>query len=518
MRKKWEKKLWVLCCLSIVTALALAGCANNEKTDDNQKAGANKPAVNGNAADNGGNEPNDQKPVNLRITTQIFTPTEDKTPTEATPTPRVALDKIIEDFQKENPSIKVEVVKAPSSSQDEYLTWMTTKIASGDAPDIAWPTDQPQGWAEKGWLLPVDSFMDQPNPYFDETTKWIDTFTNHELIQKFNNGSRYTIPIMQAAGASTTFYYNIDIFEKLNLPVPKTWKQLVDAATAIKEAGYVPIIPSVENKGPTMWQLGSVSVPVLTNKFINDFNYTGAQSPGDMKGDEFIRAINKGIISQDKPEVQEVWKQYKAFAQTWPQGWATQDMKPLWREGKAAIREGGMWELSEELSDTKRTFRWGVFPIPVLGSDSTPYASDYPKEKGFPKNMQAMFNLAIVKPTVEKKGSTDAAVKFLHYLTKVDVNEYMVNEIPAGRPTVQGAASLPVFDAIQETETAVFPEINLGMNVWFNAEANDAIRRNVTTWITNKMDDKEFFANIQKAFDNGVKKVIESDGIDTSKW
>lgn len=515
---------WKLCLILLMAALFVSACTNSTADPSPTPSPAPTPSQSpeqtaGTDEADQGNEPQgDQTPVTIRITTQVFTPTEDKEPTEATPIPRVALDKIIENFNQEYPHITVEIIRAPTSSQEEYMTWMTTKVASGDAPDIAWPTDQPQGWAERDWLLPMDEYLEKPNPLVDPGKSWIDTFTNHELINKFSDGKRYTIPIMQAAGAATTFYYNIDIFEELGLSVPQTWAQLVDVSNKIKDAGYIPIIPSVENKGPTLWQMNNVSIPIFTKNFMDEYNYTKAQTPSDMAGDEFIRAIHTGLISTDKPEVREVWKQYKLFASTWPEGWATQDLKPLWREGKAAMREGGMWELSDELSDTNRTFRWGLFPMPYIGSDSTPMAEDYPKEKGFPKNRQATFNLAVMKPAVEKNGTLEAALTFLHYLTKPEVNEYMVNEIPMGRPSVAGADTLPIFDAIKEAEMAIIPDFNIGMNVWFNTEANDAIRRNTTQWITDKMDDETFFANLQKALSDGAASVIQSDKIDTSRW
>ncbi|MFC4601595.1 ABC transporter substrate-binding protein [Cohnella hongkongensis] len=515
MKKGLGKSSYFALLVLLLFALTLTACSGN---NGGSAADGGSPSPSSPSSASASGQPDDNKPVKLRITPQMFTPTEDKTPTEGTPVPRVALDKIIADFTAENPHITVEILKAPTSSQEEYLTWMTTKIASGDAPEITWATDTPQNMVGKGWLLPIDDYLDQPNPYVDANTKWLDTFTNAEIIQKHSDGKRYTVPIMQAAGDSTAFFYNIDIFEELNLAVPNTWGELVSSLNTIKDAGYIPIIPSVENKGPTLWQMNQVSVPIMTHNFVEEFNYTGAATPGDMVGDEWVRAIRKGIVSQDKPEIQEVWRQYKAFAATWPEGWATQDMKPLWQQGKAAVREGGMWELSSELSDTKRTFRWGMFSKPFIGSDSTPLAPDYEKQKGFPINTQAMFNLAIVKPSVEKSDSTAAAVKFLQYLTKADVNEYLVNEIPAGRPTVKGAATLALFDGIKDAESPVLPEINFGMNVWFDSEANDAVRRNVTNWIANKMDDNTFFSNIEKAFQTGADQVIASQKLDTSKW
>ncbi len=520
MRKiKGKKGFASLLSLVILIVLVLSGCSGSKSGNgDSSPQASSSPAETASPTKQETPSSSPGKEVTLRITTQVFTPTDDKTPTENTPVPRVALDRIIEDYQKENPNVKVEIVKAPTSSREEYLTWMTTQIAAGEAPDIAWPSDSLQGFVEKEWLLPVDSYLQQANSFGDANTTWMDSFTNPELFKKFPNGSYYAVPIFQAAGSATTFYYNIDIFKELNLSVPQTWQQLLDALKKAKEAGYVAAIPVVENKGPTLWQLGGqVSIP-LTTAFTDEFNYTGAKSAAEMKGDEYLRAIKKGIVSMERPEFREIWRLYKEWAQMWPEGWATQDMMPLWREGKVAVREGGMWELQQELSDTKRNFKWGVFPIPSVGSDSSQYAVDLPKEKGFQKNTSSAFDLAIVKPAVEKRGTTEEAVRFLQYLTTAEVNEYMVNEIPLGLPTVKGAATLPVFDAIKESESPVIPEISIPMNVWISSEARDAIGRNAAMWIQNKLADDKFFANVEKAMTEGADKSIKDQNIDTSNW
>jgi|GEM_PF-1065457 len=499
----------------LITTGVLSGCssASNSETSSSTPSTSQ---VNSESPSAANSDPGSA--VTIRIAPQVFTPTDEKTATENTPTPRVALDKIIEDFQNQNPNITVEIVKAPTSSQEEYLTWMTTRIAAGDAPDIAWPTNTSSGWFEKGWLLPLDSYLEQPNPLGDPNIKWQDSFTNPELFYKLSDGNRYSIPIVQAAGSAVTFYYNIDIFDELNLKVPQTWGELLTALATIKEAGYIPAIPTVENKGPTLWELGQqVSIPILTN-FVDEFNYSGAKTSSELKGDEYLRMVNKGLFSMEKPEFQEVWKLYKQWTQMWPHGWATQDMKPLWREGKVAIREGGMWELQEELSDTKRSFKWGVFPIPPVASDSTPFAIDLPREKGFPKNIGSTFELAVIKPTVEARGTTDAAIKFMQYLTTATVNEFMVNEIPFGRPVINGAESLPLFDAIKEAEYPIYPEVNVNMNVWINSEVRDIAGRSMAAWITDDITDESFFNTIQKAMDNGVKDIIKTQNIDTSKW
>lgn len=506
-----RKSLQVTLSLLVMAALVLGACSKGTNTASPSAS----PTVSGQQSETA--TPGAQETVTIRVAMQGLTPTDDKTPTEQTPNPRLAMDKVVADFERDHPHVKVELLKTPIS-QEEYLTWMTTRIASGDAPDVAWPTDTPVSLHENGWLLPLDDYFAQPNPYNEPGMAWQDTFTNPELLVKFGDGKRYMVPMMQAAGSAVTFFYNIDIFDELGIGVPRTWAQLLDGLQKAKDAGYTPAVPTVYSNTPTMWQLGEqASVPIL-NKFLDEFNYTGAQNATELKGDEYVRMIKNGTYAMDIPEFREVWQLYKQWTQMWPKGWATQDMMPLWREGKAAIREGGMWELQSELSDTNRTFKWGIFPMPPVASDSSPNAIDYPRQKGFPKNTQATINLSVIKPAVEKNGTLEQAIAFLHYLSKADVNEYVVNEIPMGRPTVNGAMTLPLFDAIKEAEYPVYPDIKIQMNVWLTGEVNNAVSRYTASWINNEMDDETFFGNVQKSLAEGADSIISSQNLDTSKW
>ncbi|MBP3962671.1 ABC transporter substrate-binding protein [Paenibacillus lignilyticus] len=459
----------------------------------------------------------EEKAVTIKIAPQFFTPTDDKTPTEKTPIPRVALDKIAEDFHKLYPHITVEIMKGVPNASDEFATWFTTRIASGEAPDISFSSNTIASWVEKGWALPLDAYYSTPNPFIEGNQHWMDAFTNEEIILKSADGNHYQVPLAQPPGSPVTFYYNIDIFKALNLSVPKTWKEFVEVVKKANEAGYIGSAPGVENKGPTLWPLDNVTIP-LTLPLLNDYNYTGASAYAQLKGDEDIRAVKIGIIDMKKPEFQEAWKQYKEWASLWPKGWNTQDLKAQWKAGKVAIREGGMWELQQELSDTKRTFKWGVFPMPFVGTDSTELAADLPRKTGFPKNVYSSFDLALIKPSLEKNGTEKAAVLFLQYLTSPKVNEYLVNEVPFARPAVNDAASLPIFDALKNVEHAEFPPVYVTMPAWLSPEVTETIGRNATMWFSSEISDDKFFTTVEKAMQKGADELIKGQGIDTSNW
>jgi len=496
-------------CLVLMMLLA-AACSKGGNNQSATDTTGGTPSTSGQGA-SASNQENSKKPIKISVYAQVFTPTEDSVPTEKTPLPRVALDKIAADFTKLHPNITVEVLKnVPVDDQ----TWHMTRIASGDAPDVAYMSMDAY---DKGWLLPLDEYFDKPNPFVEGNEKWSDVFNSPELIKRKQDGHIYEVPIVQEVGAPTTIYYNIDIFEELNLAVPKSWNEFLDVLRKVQEAGYIATVPAVQSNGPTLWPLDSVTKP-LTTKLIDDFNYSGAATNAELKGDEIVRAIKQGIISMDRPEFREAWMLYKEWSKTWAKGWNTQDMSQLWRDGKVAIREGGMWELQSELSDTERKFKWGVFPVPVAGTDSSEYAVDFPRVKGNEANQGPTFVMSVVKPSVEKNNTTEAAVLFLQYLTSPQVNEYLVNEIPFGRPSVKSTATLPLFDALMEAEFVKFPQITVPMPAWLSNEVYDTVNRNAALWFNNGIKDDQFFAEVQKALMNGADEAIKSQKLDTSNW
>ncbi|GGD88975.1 ABC transporter substrate-binding protein [Paenibacillus nasutitermitis] len=529
-------------CIMVVMVLLLSACSggnngqnagtgNKEQSGNGQDQSPASPSTDSGsgAKDNqGGNESattnnggaaaqGDQKPVTIKVLAQALTPTDDKTPTEKTPVPRVALDKIVEDFQKQYPYITVEIMTSAPKEADELLPWFTTRVASGDAPDIAWSSNTKAEWYNQGWLQPLDDYYNKPNPFIEGNDKWINAFTNVEIVPKEADGTHDQVPLIQAAGGQVGIFYNIDIFKKLNLQVPKTWKEFVDVAKKAKDGGYIASVPWVANHQPSLWELEPISKPLMSG-LVDPFNYTGAAKAADLKGDESVRAIKKGVISADKPEVRQTWTLYKEWAKLWPEGWATQDFLPQWNAGKVAMREGGMWELQQELSDTKRTFKWGLFPIPSAGPDSGQYAPELPRVKGFPKNTQPSFSMSIIKPSVEKHGTLDASVLFLQYLTSPQVNEYLINEIPMGRPTVNGAETLPLFDALKNMEYPQFPEISIAFPYTITGETADTISKNAALWFRDEIKDDKFFGEVQKALETGADESIKTQKLDTSKW
>jgi ABC-type glycerol-3-phosphate transport system substrate-binding protein len=82
---------------------------------------------------------------------------------------------LAEQFQQEFPNVKFDWVEVTSEGEaDQWAAWLTARIAAGDAPDLIWSLHNIS--VQNGWTLPIESYLDQPNPYAPSYAKWRDIF------------------------------------------------------------------------------------------------------------------------------------------------------------------------------------------------------------------------------------------------------------------------------------------------------------------------------------------------------
>jgi len=132
----------------------------------------------------------------------------------------IALAKMIETFEKENPGVKINV-----ESQD--YTTMTAKFlaatTTGDAPDIIWcARDELPGVLNANALEPLENLF-LANWSEEEIEDISDGYFNYGT----RDGKHYVLTLSKN---NVLIYYRADLFDKYGIEVPKTWDELVEAA------------------------------------------------------------------------------------------------------------------------------------------------------------------------------------------------------------------------------------------------------------------------------------------------
>ncbi|NGN67021.1 sugar ABC transporter substrate-binding protein [Streptomyces sp. A7024] len=134
---------------------------------------------------------------------------------------------IINDFQKENPGIKVKYVGIPAESvQSKY----DTAIQGGGLPDVGGVGGAMlAGIAAQGALEPLDkrisgsSLDGKLNPVMSKSVK-----------SSGGGEHMYTVPTSANNG---TLWYRTDLFKKAGLDAPTTWPKFYDAAGKLTDKG-----------------------------------------------------------------------------------------------------------------------------------------------------------------------------------------------------------------------------------------------------------------------------------------
>ncbi|MDR7079485.1 multiple sugar transport system substrate-binding protein [Neobacillus niacini] len=163
-----------------------------------------------------------------------------------------AVEKIIENFEKANPTIKVEIELTP---REQYFQKLETAANGGAMPDVFWMNGPNVArFANGKALLPLTDLVKKDK---FEMSNYPETLTSLYTI----NDDIYGVP---KDFDTTGLFYNKKIFDEAGVPYPDetwTWEDLKEAAVKLtnKEAGIYGIAAELKNQGSyydLIWQNG----------------------------------------------------------------------------------------------------------------------------------------------------------------------------------------------------------------------------------------------------------------------
>jgi multiple sugar transport system substrate-binding protein len=242
------------------------------------------------------------------------------------------------DFMAANPDITVVIENV---SWDNLQQRLTTDIAGGTAPDIAiigtrWLVD----YVANDIAEPLDACLT------DEVKgRFIETFLEPSVI----DGVTYGLPVAASARA---MYYNIDLLAEVGHDAPPaTWDELVEVATALRDAGH--------------YGFGLQGKEIETDAYW----YYALWSHG---GDLFENG-SSGIGSDAAIEAASLYKMMidEGLTQPDPTGFNRQDIEALMKQGRVGMILSGPWlrgQMAEEAPDVN----YGIASIP-MGTEQATY-------------------------------------------------------------------------------------------------------------------------------------------------
>lgn len=326
---------------------------------------------------------------------------------------------VIRGYRTRHPDVNIKLHYQPLSG---FAIWAETQYLGGRGPDLVGlgVGEAHRLGARQGYLLPLTEYLQEESPY-TPGRRWMDSFypVVWVNVQDPIYGEFWTVPFNFF---TLRIFYNTEQFAAAGLTeTPTTWKAFLEAQQQLQEAGFVPflmpntshnsyVFPSIEYLGDMIFQSLTAGLDLL------DHN-------GKVDGIEMNAAIYSGRISLADPEVLAVPQLIREWSRYWIRGFNGLDRglaKVLFANGIGSMYMDGSWD-AEALARSVN-FELGVFPMPTVTEDSTPYADG-------PRN-DNNYNLSFaVGKIAQERGHLDQVVDFFRYLTSPEAADSLTQYV-----------------------------------------------------------------------------------------
>lgn len=316
----------------------------------------------------------------------------------------------IHDLALENIGIDVQY-EFPPDAQGQNL--LQTQLATGNVPDIA-QINEPSDY---GLYSAEENFV----PLDDE--EWVDRLAFDKSEIQSGDGHIYAMPITGFSGVMGVVY-NKQVFEDLNLDIPKTWDEFMNVCEVISGSGKTPVYLS----GKDTWTIQITPMIFLANAL-------------DDRAEEVYDSILSGENKlADVPEFKEA---LEAFQDLCSSGYVNKDYTVgTYEDSKAKVASGevGMIVSGEyavtDIANKYPDAEIGMFPLPYNDVDKF-LTSKY------------VFGLAVPKDSKNQ----EAALEFLNYMSQPECLELYLEENAVNSPftDVESKNLNPVLQEIYDT-------------------------------------------------------------------
>jgi raffinose/stachyose/melibiose transport system substrate-binding protein len=279
-----------------------------------------------------------------------------------------AYDEAMRDYERLHPGIKLEQVPVPLRL---WSSWLRTQMVGGTAPDLV---DMDRGQEDDflaRYLIPLDSWLAQPNPYNKGTdlehVPWRDTFVDgisHEPGYRPNLRQVYGIPL--TLGTMRVFA-NARLYEEITggLQPPADYADFVKLCDRIREYAertgrpLDPLAGSNTHSLPLLNRMYSSQTQKLAIEALDVPNLAPNMRDGAI-------AYLRGKWNWNSPEALSGIRLMKEVGNNMVPGFAQlqrDDSLLHFTQGNAVLLASGSWEADTVMSQC--SFPLISFPIPI---------------------------------------------------------------------------------------------------------------------------------------------------------
>ncbi len=368
---------------------------------------------------------------------QTYTPTDDMEWSEDNPQPHNQVEVLADEYMEANPGVTLEIIRKPAQVADHE--WIVTQQAGGTIPHIVWSHSF---WIDseidKGWWVPLDPFMAEPNPYCKEGEPGSDTWLNqfYEVptqSKRCPDGKLYVVPYDLV---TTFFFYNQNIFDEAGVEAPTTWGEWMEALATLQDFGVIPY-------GHLDWYESQVG-GMLYNKKSKEINPTGGVISLEMAACAIANGQYRATDAEYREWLEFIGEIVPFLAPDWAAEGADFNRKFLNQE--TAIFEDGSWRFGTLRANPLLEFEWSTFYAPTITPEDSPFATG---EGANPIGGATAAQWAVTTRS-EKENVLPVVIDILRYYSEPENAGRFIGELNSFLPNIKGVGvSLDLKDALQ---------------------------------------------------------------------
>ena len=369
--------------------------------------------------------------------------------------PLQGLSNVVAAYEARFPDTRVEIINVPAAR--EYLV---TQLSGGSAPDIV-SVNVEDVWTDvqKQWYVPLDRFLDAPNPFVAERSKdapgsrqWWDMFRYQEISRgkQAPDGGNYCVSLDMV---ETGIFYNKTFFAAHGLRPPQTWSEFLALMERIRRTGKTPLLTNIDCLADWGQDLlfDQLYRDLLPGIDLSKDPARDAYLQGYLDSDELTFLHQKGFFTRRDPRYVEVWRHMSDLRPYVNRDLVTTDVVREFVTQQGVMIWNGSWFVARLVADHKLGFDWDVFYLPPMTKQDSRYATGVPMcVIGGVGTQLEVTNSAIADTDpalpfavrIERSEHLRRVVALLQFICLPENTEAVVNEYAGFIPNIVGVPVL----------------------------------------------------------------------------
>ncbi|MCY9205227.1 ABC transporter substrate-binding protein [Bacillus atrophaeus] len=364
-------------------------------------------------------------------------------------------EEVVKEFEKEHADIHIQT---EAVLNDSYKDKIKVMLGTSSPPDVffSWSDEFAAKFIRGNKALDLSS-------YYKNDTKWSSQLVGTQIKPFTYEEKEYGVPWQMDA---KSFFYNKDIFEKLNLKPPSTWEELIEVSKKLKANGYTPISFGTKAPWTISHYIGTLNQRMVDEK-TRERDYDA--KTGEFTDEGYVKALEK---------LKELMPYFNEHVNSIDHEYARQQFK----SGKSAM----MYAETAEIKLVEPV-NLGLFSFPdITGQKGSSNALT-----GAPEGFM------ISSKTKHPK----EAMEFLQFLTSKKMGEKLVKDV-GKYSAVQGTATEENSTATQREAVQQIIDAD-SMVSWFDMDVDveiaDVYLSSVQQMLGGDMTPAEVMKSVQKA-------------------